>query len=199
MSFIRIRPNMQLSTWSVATSMVHANFKHSVFDKSQHPHNTAVDVLNRVIITFFRVGVLLHLSVCYALSYFSFRVNYFQDLLTKLPNVHDSRIGIFWRGVSLGYRFVPLIHDLTQFYIYSAFWTTPILCDSLYNITSLSTVLLWLSIARRMLFCTETRGVSALLFGLDGWLRRDFIQTCKQTVSQKHHILLSSIAELTQV
>jgi hypothetical protein len=61
---------------------------------------------------------LLHLSVCYALSYFSFRVNYFQDLLTKLPNVHDSRIGIFWRGVSLGYRFVPLIHDLNQFYIY---------------------------------------------------------------------------------
>jgi len=47
--FIRICPNMQLSTWSITTSINHANFKHSKLARSQYPYNTAANVFKCVI------------------------------------------------------------------------------------------------------------------------------------------------------
>ena len=69
-----------------------------------------------------------------------------------------------------------LKYDLNQS---SAFWTTATSCDSLCNITLWSTVsnaadksrcnimtMFWLSIARRMSLCTQTRAVLTLWLGL---------------------------------
>ena len=56
--FIRIRPNMQLTTWSVYTSVDYANFVLGIFARWQHPHYIAAGVLKRVVDSIFRVYVL---------------------------------------------------------------------------------------------------------------------------------------------